>query len=78
MTKQIQQYTGNVVSTKMSKTVVVAVKSTKIHSKYKKQYTSVKKYMAHYDESEPLEIGQEVKIVSIRPISKNKKWQIVK
>lgn len=72
-----QQLSGQVVSSKSAKTVIVAVKSTKIHPKYQKRYSTVKRYMAHYELETPLEVGQEVVIVPCRPISKNKKWQIV-
>ena len=71
-----QEFIGEVVSVKMSKTVVVSVKSTKIHPKYHKRYTTVKKYMAHYEDEAVLETGQSVKIQGCRPISKNKKWVV--
>jgi small subunit ribosomal protein S17 len=72
-----QSLSGTVVSAKTPNTVVVAVKSTKVHPKYLKRYTVVKKYMAHYVSEQVLEIGSLVKIISCRPMSKMKKWQVI-
>jgi len=72
-----QTLTGTVISAKTPHTVVVAVKSTKVHPKYLKRYTVVKKYMAHIESDVLLEVGSEVKLVSSRPISKLKKWLVV-
>ena len=72
-----QSLSGTVVSAKTPNTVVVAVKSTKVHPKYLKRYTVVKKYMAHYVSEQAMEIGSLVKIVSCRPMSKMKRWQVI-
>lgn len=72
-----QSLSGTVVSAKTPNTVVVAVKSTKVHPKYLKRYTVVKKYMAHYASEQAMEIGSPVKIVSCRPMSKMKRWQVI-
>jgi small subunit ribosomal protein S17 len=71
-----QTLTGNVVSAKTPHTVVVAVKSTKVHPKYLKRYTVVKKYMAHVESEILPEVGTAVKLVSCRPMSKLKKWLV--
>lgn len=71
--KQLQ---GTVVSNKMQKTVVVRVEKVKKHSKYKKTFRLHKKYKAHV--SEPFEIGDKVVIEECPPISKDKKWKVIK
>ena len=68
---------GEVVSNKMEKTVVVSVVSVKAHSKYKKQYKVSKKYKAH-DEKNEYKVGDFVVIEECRPLSKDKKWRVVK
>lgn len=72
--KQLQ---GTVVSNKMSKTLVVSVASLKEHKKYKRRFKSHKKYKAQGDEKE-YNIGDIVLIEECRPISKDKRWQVIK
>jgi small subunit ribosomal protein S17 len=72
-----QEFIAEVVSVKMQKTIVVSVKSTKVHPKYKKRYTTAKKYMAHFDLEKNIEVGNKVRIQSCRPMSKNKKWVVL-
>lgn len=72
-----QQMTGTVVSNKMDKTVVVKVDVRMRHPKYHKSYTKSLKYKAH-DDSNTAEIGDRVVIESCRPISKDKKFTIIK
>lgn len=67
---------GVVVSNKMQKTVVVRVERTFSHPKYGKVITRGKKYYAH-DESNSLKVGDEVKIIETRPLSKLKRWRVV-
>lgn len=67
---------GVVVSDKMDKTVVVAVNTFKKHPKYLKRYLSTKKYKAHDPENKS-KVGDKVKIIQVRPISKDKKWRVV-
>lgn len=67
---------GVVVSDKMEKTVVVAVDTFKAHPKYLKRYLSTKRYKAH-DPENRCKVGDRVKIVEVKPISKDKKWKIV-
>ncbi len=68
---------GEVVSDKMDKTVVVKVTTIKTHPKYKKQYKVSKKYKAH-DEKNEYKAGDKVVIAASRPISKDKRWYVVK
>jgi small subunit ribosomal protein S17 len=68
---------GVVVSDKMDKTVVVAVEGVKIHPLYKKPVTFAKKYKAH-DENNTCKIGDRVQIVESRPLSKEKRWRVMK
>ena len=68
---------GIVVSDKMQKTVVVKVESIKEHPKYKRRYKSHKKYKAH-DQNQEYHIGDKVIIEETTPISKDKKWKVVK
>jgi small subunit ribosomal protein S17 len=72
-----QQLTGLVVSDKMDKTVVVKVDMRKRHNKYKKSYTVSKKFKAH-DENNEYKKGDRVIIESTRPISKDKKFKVLK
>ncbi len=72
-----QQMTGVVISNKMDKTVVVKVDVRKRHPKYHKSYTKSYKYKAH-DESNEAQIGDRVVIESMRPMSKDKVFRIVK
>jgi small subunit ribosomal protein S17 len=66
---------GLVVSDKMDKTVVVAVETRKVHPLYKKAIRVTKKYKAH-DENNTCKIGDKVKIVETRPLSKEKSWRV--
>lgn len=66
---------GTVVSNKMDKTVIVAVKTVCSHPTYGKVITRSKKFYAHH-EGEPLKIGQEVVITETRPLSKLKRWRV--
>ncbi|MDD2537012.1 MAG: 30S ribosomal protein S17 [Candidatus Absconditabacteria bacterium] len=74
--KNIKELIGEVVSDKMSKTCVVMVKSVKVHPIYKKRFVVKKKYYAH-DENLQVKLGDKVKIRSISPLSKLKKWKVV-
>jgi small subunit ribosomal protein S17 len=66
---------GLVVSDRMDKTVVVAVETRKVHPLYKKAIRVSKKYKAH-DENNACKIGDKVKIVETRPLSKEKRWRV--
>ena len=67
---------GNVVSDKMNKTVVVAVERKVPHALYNKPMVSTKRFKAH-DENNECQIGDTVKIVETRPLSKDKCWRVV-
>ncbi len=66
---------GEVVSTKMDKTVTVKVTRKIEHPVYKKYVKRYKKYLAHVGSVEP-KMGDLVIISAIRPLSKNKRWQV--
>ena len=67
---------GIVMSNKMDKTAVVAVNTFKEHPKYLKRYLSTKRYKAH-DPENKCAVGEKVKIVEVKPMSKGKKWKVV-
>ncbi|GAB6932366.1 30S ribosomal protein S17 [Calditerricola satsumensis] len=67
---------GKVVSDKMDKSIVVLVETYKRHPLYKKRVLRSKKYMAH-DEHNEARIGDVVKIMETRPLSKRKRWRLV-
>src|ERR1700687_79870 len=66
---------GNVVSTKMQKTIVVEVEMRKAHPKYKRIVKSSKKFYAH-DEQSSARVGDVVRIRETRPTSKLKRWAL--
>lgn len=70
-----QSLTGEVVSTKMTDTAVVEVTRKVKHPLYKKYIKKYKKHFAHVGSVEP-KLGDIVKISSVRPISKKKRWQV--
>jgi small subunit ribosomal protein S17 len=67
---------GKVVSDKMEKTIVVAVETYKKHDLYHKRIKYTKKFKAH-DEKNEAKIGDVVKIMETRPMSKDKSWRLV-
>lgn len=69
-------FTGVVVSDKMDKTIVVAVETFKIHRLYGKRVRNTSKLHAH-DEENVAKIGDTVKIMETRPLSKTKKYRLV-
>lgn len=68
--------TGRVVSNKMQKTVVVAIERRQLHSLYKKYITLTKKIKAH-DEENRCGIGDLVRVIESRPISREKRWRLL-
>src|SRR3954454_14374113 len=66
---------GNVVSTKMQKTIVVEVEMRKAHPKYKRVMKTNKKFYAH-DEQNSARVSDVVRIRETRPLSKLKRWQL--
>ena len=67
---------GMVVSDKMDKTIVVAVEDFVRHSLYGKAVKRTKKFKAH-DENNECNIGDKVRIMETRPLSKDKRWRLV-
>jgi small subunit ribosomal protein S17 len=68
---------GKVVSNKMDKTIVVAVETYKKHDLYHKRIKYTKKFKAH-DENNEAAIGDTVVIMETRPLSKDKRWRLIK
>ena len=68
---------GKVVSDKMDKTIVVAIEEVVQHKLYKKSVKRTVKFKAH-DENEEAHIGDKVSIMETRPLSKQKRWRLVK
>ncbi|KXO15966.1 30S ribosomal protein S17 [Peptoniphilus sp. GNH] len=67
---------GRVVSDKMDKTITVAVETLVAHPIYKKRFKKTTKFKAH-DENNECGIGDLVKIMETRPLSKDKRWRLV-
>lgn len=68
--------TGKVVSDKMDKTIVVAIEDNVKHPLYKKIVKRTYKLKAH-DENNECRIGDRVKVMETRPLSKDKRWRLV-
>jgi small subunit ribosomal protein S17 len=75
MEAQQKRLTGQVISNKMDKTVVVVVRRTRRHPLYGKVIRISKHYKAH-DETNECKIGDQVRIVECRPLSKDKHWRV--
>ena len=67
---------GKVVSSKMEKSIVVSIERSVPHPIYKKYFKRSSKLMAH-DEKREAGIGDKVRIMETRPLSKRKKWRLV-
>jgi small subunit ribosomal protein S17 len=67
---------GKVVSDKMDKSIVIAVETYKKHDLYHKRIKHTKKFKAH-DENNEARIGDVVKVMETRPISKDKRWRLI-
>ncbi len=76
-TRQRKQLMGTVVSNKMDHTAVVQVERLVPHTQYRKYVRRQKKYMAH-DAQNACDIGDLVLIEECRPMSKHKRWRVVK
>ena len=76
MEKNRKTRVGRVVSNKMDKTVVVVVETLRHHPLYKKTIRRRTKYKAH-DKKNACKIGDTVKIMEMRPLSKEKRWRVV-
>jgi small subunit ribosomal protein S17 len=67
---------GEVISDKMTKTIVVRVQRRFAHPRFKKVVTSYKKFYAH-DEKREAKVGDRVRIQESRPLSKTKRWRLI-
>jgi small subunit ribosomal protein S17 len=76
MKEQRRQLVGRVTSNKMDKTVVVIVERTMRHPLYGKVLRRIKKYKAH-DENNECQVGDQVRIIESRPLSREKRWRVV-
>ena len=70
-----QSLQGLVVSDKMDKTIVVEITTRKLHPLYKKYVTRSKKIKAH-DEQNEAHVGDTVRVIESRPISRDKHWRL--
>jgi small subunit ribosomal protein S17 len=73
----VKQEIGIVISDKMNKTVVVEIENRYSHPIYSKTLVKTKKYLAH-DELETANIGDQVLVQECRPLSKRKRWKLIK
>jgi small subunit ribosomal protein S17 len=71
-----REWVGRVVSNKMNKTVVVAVERSVMHPLYRKVLRRLTKFKAH-DEQNACNVGDRVRMIETRPISKDKHWRVV-
>ena len=71
-----KSFIGKVVSDKMDKTVVLAVTRRIAHSRYNKVVKRTTKYKAH-DEKNECKVGDMVRVIETRPISKDKRWKVL-
>jgi len=69
--------TGVVVSDKMMKTIVVRVDSTVLHKKYQKRYITSRRYKVD-DAQKQAKVGDTVQFVETRPLSRDKRWRLLK
>ncbi len=77
LTTRVQkERTGEVISDKMTKTIVVRVERRVAHPRFKKIVTRYSKHYAH-DESEQASVGDTVRIRETRPLSRLKRWTLV-
>jgi len=73
----VKQEIGIVISNKMQKTIVVKIEDRYSHPMYAKTLKKTKKYLAH-DEAETCNIGDQVLLQECRPLSKRKRWNLIK
>lgn len=71
-----RQFVGEVMSAASQKTIHVRVKTVKMHSKYRKQYMTSRKYAVH-DEKGEAKVGDTVTFEECRPLSKTKRWRLI-
>ena len=71
-----KEFIGNLKSNKMEKTIVVTIETLTLHPLYKKYVKRLKKVKAH-DEKNEAKIGDRVRVIECKPISKEKCWKLV-
>lgn len=76
MERTKKTFTGRVVSDKTDKTITVLIESYKVHPLYGKRVKYSKKYAAH-DENNTAHVGDKVRLVATRPLSKTKRYELV-
>ena len=74
--KKRKAHIGQVISDKMDKTVVLAVTRRIAHSRYGKTIKRTTKFKAH-DEKNECKVGDMVRVIETRPISKDKRWKVL-
>lgn len=72
-----RKFNGVVVSDKNDKTIIVKVESVKKHPKYQKRYVVSRRYKVH-DEKNEYKVGDKVSFIECRPLSKDKRWRVIK
>lgn len=72
----MKTFVGKIISTKMDKTVVVSVETKRPHPLYKKTIKRKKNYKVHNEDLD-LKVGDIIKFVETRPISKEKRWRVL-
>lgn len=72
----MRTFIGKVKSVKMLKTAVVSVETRRAHPLYKKSVKKTTNFKVHYDNL-TLKVGDLVKFVNVKPISKDKKWRVI-
>ena len=72
-----RKFSGEVVSDKSDKTIVVKVETVKKHPKYHKRYVVSRRYKVH-DEKNEFKVGDKVSFIECRPLSKDKRWRVIK
>ena len=70
-----KERTGTVVSNRMEKTIVVSLERTVMHPKYRKYLKRRSRVKAH-DETNQCQVGDRVRIVECRPLSRDKRWRV--
>ena len=75
-TKHIRTFTGQVTAAGMQKTIVAQVHTMRMNQKYQKKYRVSHKFHIH-DEKQAAKVGDTIRFVECRPLSKTKRWRLV-
>ncbi|MHB8482586.1 MAG: 30S ribosomal protein S17 [Nitrospiria bacterium] len=76
LSKKKKTFIGKVISNKMDKTAVIEIQRTIVHPQYQKVVKRFTRLKAH-DQENKCKIGDQVKIIEIRPLSKEKHWKVI-